>query len=231
MHEEASGGFCIICRSQVRRTSPDFLCCCELPFTRSLSDPNVIPIESSMEYQVLPRVTTTSDIYTPRPAMKPWSSPGEQEQDAEEWEEDISSLLEWVGMACMGAQRLQKNDRTDPYLAVYTPPSPCQIKDVTHVQWTGLLSPAFVQIVMEAVFSPSLNQMTFLSLVGHSIPNTPVTYISPSAPFHSPLRAPRSESEDTWCLIVAKGPNDSETRTGSKWVLAETVGQWDTRWG
>ncbi|KAI0954502.1 hypothetical protein AcW1_006379 [Taiwanofungus camphoratus] len=125
----------------------------------------------------------------------------------------------------------EENDRTDPYLAVYTPPSPCQIEDVTHVQWTGLLSPAFVQIVMEAVFSPPLNQMTFLSLVGHSIPNSPVTYISPSAPFHSPLRAPRSESEDTWCLIVAKGPNDSETRTGSKWVLAETVGQWDTRWG
>ena len=46
--------------------------------------------------------------------------------------------------------RLRINDKPDPYVAVYTPPSPSRTGDLVHVRWTGLLGPAFVQSVVDA---------------------------------------------------------------------------------
>ena len=46
--------------------------------------------------------------------------------------------------------RLSANDRVDPFVALYDPPSPSRIGNVTHLRWRGLLSPSFVQRVLEA---------------------------------------------------------------------------------
>jgi len=47
--------------------------------------------------------------------------------------------------------RLHANDRVDPFVAVYDPPSPSYIGEITHLQWKGLLSPAFVQNILNAI--------------------------------------------------------------------------------
>ena len=47
--------------------------------------------------------------------------------------------------------RLHANDRVDPYIALYEHPTPSHVRDVTHLQWSGLLHPAFVQKVLDTV--------------------------------------------------------------------------------
>ena len=44
--------------------------------------------------------------------------------------------------------RLQANDKTDPFIAVYALPTAHRIADVQHFRWTGLLAPVFVQNVL-----------------------------------------------------------------------------------
>ncbi|OJT11654.1 hypothetical protein TRAPUB_11827 [Trametes pubescens] len=114
---------------------------------------------------------------------------------ADEWEENISTLFEWAGMASLGSPRVSANDRCDPYIAVYTPPEPSRLGDITAIRWNGFIPSSFVQKVLESISK---------------------------AP---PLRAPRPEAEDTWSLLYVKED------AGSAWVLAESVGQWDKRWG
>jgi ribonuclease P/MRP protein subunit RPP40 len=48
--------------------------------------------------------------------------------------------------------------------------------------------------------------------------------ISLEAARYAPLRAPRPDAEDTGCLILGSGKN-------CKFVLAESIGRWDARWG
>lgn len=53
--------------------------------------------------------------------------------------------------------RLEVNDRVDPYIAVYSPPTPSRTGTITHLRWRGLLSPVFVQSIIDAalyVFPP-----------------------------------------------------------------------------
>lgn len=38
----------------------------------------------------------------------------------------------------------------DPYVAVYSPPSPSRTGTITHLRWRGLLSPAFVQLIVDS---------------------------------------------------------------------------------
>ncbi|KAJ7917533.1 hypothetical protein B0H13DRAFT_1994847 [Mycena leptocephala] len=68
----------------------------------------------------------------------------------EDWEADMGALFEWVGMAC--SCRLQANDRADAYVAVYQPPQPSTVGDITRLRWRGFLGPDFVQSVIDAVW-------------------------------------------------------------------------------
>ena len=47
--------------------------------------------------------------------------------------------------------RLKANDRVDPYVALYEPPEPKHMQDVTHLRWRGLLPPSFIHKVLETV--------------------------------------------------------------------------------
>ncbi|KAF7798655.1 hypothetical protein EIP86_009879 [Pleurotus ostreatoroseus] len=167
---------------------------------------------------VQPKFRTSSQLIVPEVSLE--CPKGEEER--EEWDEAVSSVLEWSGMACLESQRLQANDKTDPFIAVYALPTAHRIADVQHFRWTGLLAPVFVQNVLNICRGSS-----FLSLTANAIVRSPVTYTSPLSPHRSFLRAPREESEDVWTLLLQ---SSSENDTG-RWLLAESIGKFDTRWG
>jgi ribonuclease P/MRP protein subunit RPP40 len=76
----------------------------------------------------------------------------EPEVPPEDWDEDTMNLFEWVGMVSLGAQRLQAHDQVNPFVAVYEPPAPSRIGDVTHLSWRGLLLPEFVQSIVDVAW-------------------------------------------------------------------------------
>ena len=87
-----------------------------------------------------------------------------------DWKENIAELFEWVGMACLGSERyayvckkssgrsdtrrrLQANDRTDPYVALYDIPEPRSVGIVTHVRWRGDALPIpLVENIVESAY-------------------------------------------------------------------------------
>ncbi|KAF7370495.1 hypothetical protein MSAN_00681300 [Mycena sanguinolenta] len=154
------------------------------------------------------------------PARPPVTDP----DAVEDWQEDMHALFEWVGMAGLGAQRLQANDRADAYVAVYEPPQPSTVGDITCLRWRGFLSPDFVKSVVDAVLSAASPQ--FVSVTSQAFPTAPVSYIPPGADgLKTPARVPSADGEDTWSLLVAK---EGDTK---RWCLAESIGPLDKRWG
>ncbi|KAJ7603419.1 ribonuclease P 40kDa subunit-domain-containing protein [Roridomyces roridus] len=147
---------------------------------------------------------------------------------AEDWDTDMGALFEWAGLAGLGSQRLNSFDRPDAYVAVYEPPEPSVLGDVTHLRWRGLLCPDFVQSVINAVVSGS-GVSQFASITSHAFPMTPVSYIpigkdgTPSA--SSPARVPSPDAEDSWCVILVREGGKT------KWCKAESIGPLDARWG
>jgi len=158
------------------------------------------------------------------------------------------------------------NDRVDPYVAVYFPPSPSQIGTVTHLHWRGLLSPGFLQSVIDsAMYATSCSHVlmilyltiqphssslsddanlptSFVSITANAFPTSPVTYIPPGAGAagtekEAPMRVPRSDAEHCWSLILVPRSStevDRETTEAKGegfWLMAESVGKWDMRWG
>lgn len=161
------------------------------------------------------------------------------EERQEDWNDDVHTLFEWVGMACLGSQRLKLNDRTDPYVALYEPP-PSNPGNLTHIQWQGFLSPTFLQLVIDTVIS-SLNStemddvVPFVSIICHSVTTTALSYINPKNTSVVPssaeaLRSPREDGEDSWCLYATR-PRPDKGDNEVDWLLAESVDKCDTRWG
>ncbi|KAH9022465.1 hypothetical protein EDB85DRAFT_1871329 [Lactarius pseudohatsudake] len=74
----------------------------------------------------------------------------------QDWNEKASVYFEWVGMVNIGAQRLRANDRVDPYVAVYSTPTPFTVGDVTHMKWYGFLTPQFVQKIVDTAMYVAL---------------------------------------------------------------------------
>ncbi|PPQ78681.1 hypothetical protein CVT25_010702 [Psilocybe cyanescens] len=175
----------------------------------------------------------------------------------EDWDLRVESLFEWIGMACLGAQRLRVNDRVEPYVALYEPPQPSEMQNVTHLQWCGLLSPTFIDRVIHTISSNLLRGITststtpFVGITCHALCSSPISYIpyTTSAtgalqkPPSVPLKLPRKDGEDTWSLIIERsvsnavdikmdGDNNSDGDSARlEWCLAESLGQWDARWG
>ncbi|KAF8216651.1 ribonuclease P 40kDa subunit-domain-containing protein [Mycena galopus ATCC 62051] len=156
------------------------------------------------------------------PARPPATDP----DAVEDWEEDMHELFEWVGMAGLGAQRLQANDRVDAYVAVYEPPQPSTttVADVTRLRWRGFLGPDFVQSVVDTVLSARSPQ--FVSITSHAFPTAPVSYIPQGKDgLKTPARVPSADGEDTWSLLIAREGD------AKRWCLAESIGPLDKRWG
>ncbi|KAF4592903.1 hypothetical protein EYR38_008609 [Pleurotus pulmonarius] len=211
-----------------------------------------------------PQVTKTDNIHIPdmqlihRP-INPRSKnqTEEYEEDLEDWNAETSELFEWVGLACLGSQRLQANDRVDPYIAVYEPPSPSHTGSVTHLRWRGLFPPQFVQRIIDVILNwsnsaSSAAPPSFVSITAHSFPTSPVTYVPPTSSSNEnkqlPFRLPRADGEDTYCVIVKRmGEGQSDGKAGEEtgvvdgptaqdqslcsWTMVESIGRWDARWG
>ncbi|OJA20456.1 hypothetical protein AZE42_06083 [Rhizopogon vesiculosus] len=187
--------------------------------------------ESHEVVDVQPQICRSTELLVPVPNLAPLP-----EESTEDWDERIGDLFEWVGMACLGAQRLKANDRVDPYVAVYEAPAPSHIGDVTRIAWTGLLHPSFIQRTLDTVTSylvSATDQHAFVAITRHGYGISPVGMIplsslAPEASLNTardaPLRSPGPDAEDTGCLIVGPGKD-------GKFVLAESIGRWDTRWG
>ncbi|KAF8835515.1 hypothetical protein BDN67DRAFT_1039622 [Paxillus ammoniavirescens] len=159
------------------------------------------------------------------------------EETLEDRQERMGDLFEWVGMACLGAQRLKANDRVDPYVAVYEVPSPSCIGNITHLRWRGLMDSSFVLSMINTAISivstSQLNNSPSISIIMHSDVMAPVSYIPLTSPAsvsegsdrEAPLRVPSREAEDTSCLIL------SYASERPLWAIGESIGKWDARWG
>ncbi|KAJ3481685.1 hypothetical protein NLI96_g7492 [Meripilus lineatus] len=203
---------------------------------------NIVYICSSSDFQpsdqnangatevirVLPSSRNSCDVHIPTAPLKARPPPARSSDDhaITDWEDDVSALLEWGGLACLGSQRLRASDRVDSYVSLYEPPCTSQVGNLTHIKWSGLLAAEFIQRVLEVV-----SNSRFAMVIGHGTPNSPVSFLptsSPAAPGYH--RAPRPESEDTMVVIINSSTTDTNER-GGRWLLAETIGEWDARWG
>ncbi|KAG6381716.1 ribonuclease P 40kDa subunit-domain-containing protein [Boletus reticuloceps] len=111
---------------------------------------------------VTARVRRDADVYVSHIGDLVQSS----EETTEDHQERLEALFEWVGMACLGAQRLRANDRVDPYVAVYEVPEPASIEDVTHLHWRGLMDNAFVRTMIDtAVYARFSSFLLFYFLI------------------------------------------------------------------
>ncbi|KAF9224039.1 hypothetical protein BS17DRAFT_830120 [Gyrodon lividus] len=191
--------------------------------------------DSHAVVEVKAHVRHDADVYIPVPDLTESA-----EESLEDRQERMGSLFEWVGMACLGAQRLKANDRVDPYVAVYEAPSPSYIGDVTYLRWRGFLDSSFVRSLIDTAISrtsssqPDSNSSSFISIIMHSSVMAPVSYIpqASSAPVsralgrEAPSRVPSREAEDTSCLILSYTTSGRPT-----WAIGESIGKWDARWG
>ncbi|KAI0683718.1 hypothetical protein BC835DRAFT_1295246, partial [Cytidiella melzeri] len=153
----------------------------------------------------------------------------------EDWEEEVSALFEWVGMACLGSERrhlnrnfqlrLQANDHPDPYIAVYEPPETSKVGNLVHMCWKGFIPRSFLRRVLDTV-SAADSSIPFISVTGHAILQSPVTYSRTTA---KQQRVPSNESEDTWSLVLQR--NDADGLQTTHWVMGESIGKWDSRLG
>ncbi|KAJ4469178.1 hypothetical protein C8R41DRAFT_925210 [Lentinula lateritia] len=187
------------------------------------------------------------DVHVPivRLTPRPQNKLGLNQQEDEDWCETMEGLFEWVGMAGLGATRLNANDRVDPFVAVYQPPSPTRVGTVTHLQWSGFIAPLFVQSLVEfmshhLVQSLQTDRPDFLSIFSHACTWAPVSYISLKAQtgrtdVRPPLRDPTRDVEDSWCLIATAPQHgaslDVHNAKKCAWVIAESVGKHDSRLG
>lgn len=66
---------------------------------------------------------------------------------------------------------------------------------------------------------------SFACITGQSVLASPITYVSDSIQ----KRVPRADSEDTWSVVVAQTEENNGRQL--RWVLGESVGKWDSRFG
>ncbi|KAK0202584.1 ribonuclease P 40kDa subunit-domain-containing protein [Desarmillaria ectypa] len=167
--------------------------------------------------------TSMKDVRIPVVDLPP--RPDGSQDDIDDWNDCLHGLFEWVGMAGLGAQRLQANDRVDPYVSLYEPTSPSNIGNITHLRWRGFLGPDFVQSIIDTI--TKISSPRFVSITSHNCPYTPVPYLprstfTPSdseAGFITPVVDPTKRSGDTWSMIFVPKPKAESLA----WVIAETA--------
>ena len=72
-----------------------------------------------------------------------------------------------------------------------------------------------------------LRGTNFSAITAQTLPFSPVSYISPSAPDKMFWRAPQVDSEDVWTLIMRSDGADK----GGQWLAAESIGKYNSRLG
>lgn len=108
-----------------------------------------------------------------------------------------------------------------------------------HIRWTGLLPVALVQSIIDIAMCVQIirfcvvhdllchRTIPFACLAASSIPLSPVTVVPTRTTNAYAGRAPRSGSEDSWCLLITSQDNGEI----AQYIVAESVGRWDARWG
>ncbi|KAI0629344.1 ribonuclease P 40kDa subunit-domain-containing protein, partial [Trametes polyzona] len=191
-----------------------------------LDNTNDATMPGGTRHEVLTTVTRRLNVHVPDIQRGIFiHNPGKGGDTTDDWEESASALFEWVGMASLGSPRLSVNDQCDPYIAVYHPPEPSRVGDLISIRYTGFVPSIFVEQIFETLSSPNVVCPSFVALTGQCILSSPVTYLPTDPTKAPPLRAPRADSEDTWSLVY------SQDDAGSRWIMAESTGQWDKRWG
>ena len=76
-----------------------------------------------------------------------------------------------------------------------------------------------------------LTRTAVAAVIIHGVPTAPVNYIPTSSPLSAPMRLPRPGSEDTWTLLASSHGKAPAAGSICRWVLAESIGKWDSRWG
>ncbi|KAL4245866.1 Ribonuclease P protein subunit Rpp40 [Abortiporus biennis] len=183
---------------------------------------NIQHIPGAQKFEVVPEVRQTADVRIVDGFSVKKRPERDNEDQVRDWEEECSELFEWVGMACLGSDRLRTNDKPDPYLAVYDPSLHMRAGRLTHIKWTGLLSSTFTKQVLDCLLD-----VPFACVVAHGVPTSPVGF-SKEMLTQPSIRVPRPDSEDTWSIVLTSEGNDSEN---GKWIMAETIGEFDARWG
>jgi len=105
------------------------------------------------------------------------------------------------------------------------------------------LIPPFVPSLLMTQHLPSSSMKTmhtvphpsFVGVTCHALPTSPVSYIpytmredgSLRVSGNVPTRFPRADSEDTWSLILESEAKEEDIQ----WIMVESLGQWDARWG
>lgn len=144
----------------------------------------------------------------------------------------------------------------DPFVSVYECPEPSYVGNVTRMQWKGFIGPEFVQSVINIglyvsvligqqiltrifLCSASVGTLSagaptpFIAITSHALSASPVSYIPPSvwtgttSLAEYPVRLPREDGEDTWCLLAV--PEVVDSQPFRSWSLVESLGQYDAR--
>ncbi|TRM57902.1 ribonuclease P 40kDa subunit-domain-containing protein [Schizophyllum amplum] len=182
---------------------------------------------------VTAEMTEVEGVHVPQVQLGPFPSRETNMEDKEDWHYRMSNLFEWVGMAALASQRLSASDRIDPYIAIYAPPEPSQVGNVTHLRWRGLLSPTFLQSLIDTITEEWLaanNSVGFVAMTVQSCVESPVCYVRASTDVlhKQPMRQPREDGEDTWSVLFSHLQGQDRE---CEWALVESLGQGDGRWG
>ncbi|KAL2914653.1 hypothetical protein HK105_205792 [Polyrhizophydium stewartii] len=88
------------------------------------------------------------------------------------------ALLEWVGLACIRAQRLSADDAVDPFVAAIDHFEPSTTGDVATISWSGLITPPFVGAVVCAAARVLADNpaLPWFAVAVSGFPNAPVSW-------------------------------------------------------
>ncbi|KAH9976007.1 ribonuclease P 40kDa subunit-domain-containing protein [Lactifluus volemus] len=204
----------------------------DFAFHLSRPDKGTGPLSPSRAryHEVKPVIRKLQNVHIPTERHKSTNGTSkagvDDDDDAlQDWNERASALFEWVGMINIGAQRLQANDRVDPYVSVYSAPAPSTIGDMLHIQWHGLLTPQFVRRVVETA-THVVTRLGDSFLIGLTI------HGSTEVPVLQPHSVPRLEGEDTASVILTRGGigdaamiSRSASNPTASWIIVESKGK------
>ncbi|KIJ55290.1 hypothetical protein M422DRAFT_23902 [Sphaerobolus stellatus SS14] len=150
------------------------------------------------KHAIATRLCSTQDVNVPSHILPK----SDNAQDA------VAPLFEWLGLACIGSQRILVNDKINQYVANYDPPANSSSGTIHHLQWAGLISPPFIRSVLEQVLSKN----TGLRGVSAVSFDSPVSYIASTGS--------TMEGENVWSLIASDAVEDS-SHNSIHWILVE----------
>ncbi|KAI7906683.1 ribonuclease P [Cokeromyces recurvatus] len=81
------------------------------------------------------------------PSFEPIAYP--LNEKADDWDNLAMEALEWLGLAHLKANRIKRNDKVDPFVSVYQPPTPSiKSNNGTLVKFKGLIPTTCIQNIM-----------------------------------------------------------------------------------